>query len=115
MSPEGAARPFRPTEKLGRIGRFIVILLVVVVLAGLGTDFCMGLPLSLRAKSPSEWATGILGSGALYVLSEVGIDWLGSKAQAPHPPWKRLFGAVMLLAFLGVVFFAISWLVSALT
>jgi uncharacterized membrane protein YbhN (UPF0104 family) len=108
MAGEGVTRPLSPTERLGRTGPFILILSIVLVLAGLGTDFCMGLPLSLRARSPAAWVIGILGFGLLYLLAEAGIDWIGSKAQAPHPPWKRLLSALMLLGFLGTVCLAVG-------
>ena len=79
------------------------MLLLLVIACGFATDLLFGLPLLFSSRSWMAWVAGSIALGALYLVGEVGGDWVNSRDQVDHPLWKRLCHLGLLLGFSAVV------------
>jgi hypothetical protein len=76
---------------------------------GLMVDACAGFPLiASGSKSWSGYVLGILGLGALYLLSEGVAGSIGDRDRVTDPLWKRsmhlLFLLLVVAAFSGIAY-----------
>ncbi|HEY2931783.1 MAG TPA: hypothetical protein VGK99_08530 [Acidobacteriota bacterium] len=95
--------PPRTESPLGRAFRFLVILAFFTLVIGLIIDVFSGLPVTKGARSVMAWVAGILGIGALYIIGELGADWIHQKDRVSDPLLKRVLHLLALLAFVVIV------------
>jgi hypothetical protein len=95
--------PPRTESPLGRVFRVLVILAFFTLVIGLVIDVFSGLQVTKGARSVIAWAAGILGLGAIYIIGELGADWIHQRDRVSDPLLKRALHLLALLAFVVIV------------
>jgi len=80
-----------------------IVLIVLVGLIGLFIDAANGFHILKSSKSVIGWVLGVMAFAALYLVGEIGVDFINSKDNATTPLIKRAFHLLMILLIVGAV------------
>jgi hypothetical protein len=97
---ESSIQPNRGTAGTRRrLWRLVIILPFFLLIVGMWADLWSGLPVIRHAKSVLAWVAGTLGLGALYVMGEMGGEWINNRDRVTDPLWRRVLHLLALLLF----------------
>ena len=102
QDPPGSRR-----QAILRVGLGVPAFLLAM---GLMTDLFAGLPFSRGAGSIPRLVGGLIGLGAVYVIGEGVVGWVGERDKVTDPSWKRALHMAAMLGVLGGYLVAVGLL-----
>ncbi len=77
--------------------------LAIVLAVGVWLDLLSGLPLFRHTRSWGAWIAGALALGGLYLLGEMGSEWINARDRVTDPLPRRLGHLLALLALVAAL------------